>query len=72
MFSNYEPGDFVVNPKNISKSIEITAWTEKRKKINNIMGIKHHRYKIEGIQFHPESILSEYGYLIFKNFIKSY
>ena len=40
--------------------------------IEEIMGIKHKTLPIEGVQFHPESILSEHGHQIFKNFLEIY
>ena len=45
--------------------LEITAWTDD----GVIMGIKHRDYGLHGVQFHPESILSENGYAILKNFL---
>jgi anthranilate synthase component 2 len=44
---------------------DITAWTDD----NEIMGIKHKELAIEGVQFHPESILSEHGHDLLKNFL---
>jgi anthranilate synthase component 2 len=35
------------------------------------MGVRHKSYPIEGVQFHPESILSEYGHALLQNFLKS-
>ena len=46
--------------------LEITAVTEDEE----IMGVRHKEYAIEGIQFHPESILSEYGHELLNNFLK--
>lgn len=45
--------------------LEITAWTED----GEIMGVRHKELAVEGIQFHPESILSEYGHAVLKNFL---
>ncbi len=55
----------VVDRNTLPSCLEITAWTED----GEIMGIKHKSLPIEGIQFHPESILSEYGHKILKNFL---
>ncbi|MDP3514783.1 MAG: aminodeoxychorismate/anthranilate synthase component II [Sulfuritalea sp.] len=46
--------------------LEITAWTED----GEIMGVRHREFKVEGVQFHPESILTECGHELLKNFLK--
>ena len=46
-------------------SLEITAWTDD----GEIMGVRHRQYDIEGVQFHPESILTEHGHRLLKNFL---
>lgn len=46
--------------------LKVTAWTEDRE----IMGIKHTSLDIEGVQFHPESILTEHGHALLRNFLK--
>ncbi|MBQ5948926.1 aminodeoxychorismate/anthranilate synthase component II [Massilia sp. ST3] len=45
--------------------LEVTAWTDD----GEIMGVRHKEYDIEGVQFHPESILSEHGHTLLKNFL---
>ena len=45
--------------------LEVTAWTDD----GEIMGVRHTQYAIEGVQFHPESILSEHGHALLKNFL---
>lgn len=47
--------------------LEITAWTND----GEIMGVRHKQFAIEGVQFHPESILSEYGHELLNNFLKT-
>ena len=47
--------------------LEVTAWTED----GEIMGVRHKNFPIEGVQFHPESILSEHGHDLLKNFLTS-
>ena len=47
--------------------LEITAWTAD----GEIMGVRHKTYPIEGVQFHPESILSDHGHALLQNFLKS-
>ncbi|KAF3998503.1 aminodeoxychorismate/anthranilate synthase component II [Glaciimonas immobilis] len=46
--------------------LEITAWTDD----GEIMGVRHKTMDIEGVQFHPESILSEHGHALLKNFLQ--
>ena len=55
----------VIDKKSLPDCFDITAWTDD----NEIMGIKHKDLPIEGGQFHPESILSEYGHDLLKNFL---
>ena len=55
----------VVEKQTLPNCFDITAWTDD----NEIMGIKHKELAIEGVQFHPESILSEYGHDLLKNFL---
>jgi anthranilate synthase component 2 len=45
--------------------LEITAWTED----GEIMGVRHRSLAVEGVQFHPESILTEHGHALLKNFL---
>jgi anthranilate synthase component 2 len=46
--------------------LEVTAWTDD----GEIMGVRHKEFDIQGVQFHPESILSEHGHTLFKNFLE--
>lgn len=55
----------VIERATLPDCLEITAWTED----DEIMGIRHKMLNIEGIQFHPESILSEYGHDMLRNFL---
>ena len=56
----------IIDRKTLSKDLEITAETTK----GIIMGIKHKKYNVHGVQFHPESIKTKFGLKILKNFIK--
>jgi len=47
--------------------LEVTAWTDD----GEIMGVRHKQFDIQGVQFHPESILSEHGHALLKNFIEA-
>ncbi|MDB5856731.1 MAG: trpG [Ramlibacter sp.] len=48
------------------ESLRVTAWTDD----GEIMGVKHRELAIEGVQFHPESILTEHGHAMLKNFLE--
>lgn len=56
----------VVDPDTLPPDVEKTAWTDD----GELMGARHKRHPIEGVQFHPESILTEHGKLILKNFLE--
>ncbi|RJX31577.1 MAG: aminodeoxychorismate/anthranilate synthase component II [Oxalobacter sp.] len=55
-----------IERESLPPSLEITAWTED----GEIMGVKHKQFAIEGVQFHPESILSEHGHTLLRNFLQ--
>lgn len=59
----------VVDPNSIPKCLEVTSWSICGNQNSEIMGIRHRDLFVEGVQFHPESILSEYGYQILANFM---
>ena len=58
----------VIDRESLPDCFEITAWTDDEE----IMGIRHKELFIEGVQFHPESILSDHGHDLLRNFIKNY
>ena len=60
----------VIDPSNLPESLEVTAWTEDESgELEAIMGVRHRSLSVEGVQFHPESILSEHGHALLKNFL---
>lgn len=61
----------VVDKATLPSTLEVTAWTEKDGEVDEIMGLRHRELSIEGVQFHPESILTEHGYDLLNNFLKS-
>ena len=62
----------VINKDNLPDCLEITAWTEHADgRMDEIMGVRHKHMAIEGVQFHPESILSQHGHKMLQNFLNS-
>jgi len=60
----------VINKSSCPNSLEITAWTETEDgELDEIMGVRHKEFAIEGVQFHPESILTQHGHDMLRNFI---
>lgn len=60
----------VIEKDSLPECLEITAWTELPDgRVDEIMGVRHRTLEIEGVQFHPESILSEHGHQLLKNFL---
>ena len=60
----------VIDQDTLPDCLEITAWTETEcGEVDEIMGVRHKDYAIEGVQFHPESILSEHGHDMLRNFL---
>jgi len=51
--------------------LQVTAWTETEDgQIDEIMGVRHKELAVEGVQFHPESILTDFGHHVLKNFVE--
>ena len=62
----------VVEQISLPTCLEVTAWTEHDDgSLDEIMGIRHKEYSVEGVQFHPESILTEHGHDLLKNFLEA-
>lgn len=62
----------VVEQISLPICLEVTAWTEHDDgSLDEIMGIRHKEYAVEGVQFHPESILTEHGHDLLKNFLEA-
>jgi anthranilate synthase component 2 len=56
----------VIERESLPACLEITAWTDD----GDIMGVQHRELPVEGVQFHPESILTEHGHELLKNFLE--
>ncbi len=62
----------VVERESLPACLELTAWTEHADGAEDeIMGLRHRELAVEGVQFHPESILSEQGHALLENFLKT-
>lgn len=62
----------VVEPQSLPADLVVTAWTTSAAgEFGEIMGLQHHALALEGVQFHPESILSEHGHKLLRNFLVS-
>jgi len=62
----------VIAKASLPDCLEVTAWTEAEDgRVDEIMGVRHREYAIEGVQFHPESILTQHGHQLLKNFLET-
>ncbi len=62
----------VIDQETLPECLEVTAWTQTASgEREEIMGVRHTEFAIEGVQFHPESILSENGHALLKSFLES-
>ena len=60
----------VVDHKTLPDCLEVTAWTEKEGEMHEIMGFRHKTLDVEGVQFHPESIMTNGGHDLLNNFLQ--
>ena len=61
----------VVDKNSLPDALEVTAWTENEDgSIEEIMGLRHRQFPVEGVQFHPESILTQHGHDMLRNFLQ--
>ena len=61
----------VIEKETLPELFEVTAWTEKEDgSMDEIMGVRHRELDVEGVQFHPESILTAEGHALLKNFLQ--
>lgn len=61
----------VIDKNSLPDCLEVTAWTENdRGEVDEIMAVRHRHIDIEGVQFHPESILTEHGHDLLHNFLE--
>jgi anthranilate synthase/aminodeoxychorismate synthase-like glutamine amidotransferase len=61
----------IVEEKNLPAELEVSAWTTEKDGTRTIMGLRHHHCLVEGVQFHPESVLTEAGKKLVGNFLNA-
>ena len=60
----------VVDKTSVPECLEVTAWTQNDDgTVEELMGLRHREFPVEGVQFHPESILTQHGHAMLKNFL---
>ncbi|QMU06850.1 aminodeoxychorismate/anthranilate synthase component II [Acinetobacter radioresistens] len=72
-FSATRYHSLVIDQASLPDCLEVNCWTKEADgSMEEIMGVKHKTLPVEGVQFHPESILSQHGHKIFQNFLEIY
>ena len=59
----------IVEKSSLPDSLSVSAWTQIEDEVDEIMGVRHKEFNVEGVQFHPESILTLHGHKLLQNFL---